>query len=91
MAKRPLRIPDRSEITDDTPLQLETAATLAFPDGAVSALALRNAAYRGDLEHERIGARVLTTLRWIQEFRERNRYPAIRAGKAAEHQAKKVA
>jgi hypothetical protein len=71
---RPL--PDRSEITDDTPLHLDTAARLAFPDGVVSGLALRNAAARGDLEYERLGGRIVTTLRWIGEWRERNRYPA---------------
>lgn len=66
----------RSEITDDTPLRLETAARFAFPDGAVSANALRSAASRGDLEHERLAGRVVVTLRWIREWRERNRRPA---------------
>lgn len=91
MAKRPLRIPDRSEITDDTPLHLATAAALAFPDGSVSALALRNAASRGELEHMRIGARVLTTLGWIKEFMERNRYPATRLRDLEKQQAEKTA
>jgi hypothetical protein len=65
-----------SAITDDTPLRLETAARLAFPDGGVSKNALRSAAARGDLEHERLAGRVITTLRWVREWRERNRYPA---------------
>ena len=76
MSKRPLPLPDRSEITDDTPLHLDAAARLAFPDGVVSGLALRNAASRGDLEYERLGGRIVTTLRWIREWRERNRHPA---------------
>jgi len=76
MPKRPGPLPDRSGIDDDTPLHLATAARLAFPDGVVSGLALRNAAYRGDLEYERLGGRLVTTLRWIREWRERNRYPA---------------
>lgn len=76
MPKRPRPLPDRSEIDDDTPLHLETAARLAFPDGVVSGLALRNAASRGDLEYERLGGRIVTTLRWIREWRERNRQPA---------------
>lgn len=76
MAKRPRPLPDRSEITDDTPLHLDTAARLAFPDGVVTGLALRNAASRGDLEYERLGGRIVTTLRFVREWRERNRQPA---------------
>lgn len=76
MTKRPRPLPDRSEVTDDTPLHFETAARFAFPDGVVTALALRSAAYRGDLEFERLGGRIVTTLRWIVEWRERNRHPA---------------
>ncbi|MCJ2070520.1 hypothetical protein MKK75_17250 [Methylobacterium sp. J-030] len=76
MPKRPRPLPDRSEVTDDTPLHLDTAARLAFPDGALSGLALRNAAARGDLAYERLGGRIVTTLRFIKEWRERNRHPA---------------
>lgn len=76
MPKRPRPLPDRSEISDDTPLHLDTAARLAFPDGVVSGLALRNAAARGDLEYERLGGRIVTTLRFISEWRARNRHPA---------------
>ncbi|TXN73402.1 hypothetical protein [Methylobacterium sp. WL6] len=68
--KRPHRIPDASEITDETPLLLEVAARLAFPDGSVSGLALRNAAGRGELGYERIGGRIYTTLAAIGEMRE---------------------
>jgi hypothetical protein len=42
----------------------------------VTGLALRNAASRGDLEYERLGGRIVTTLHWIREWRERNRHPA---------------
>lgn len=76
MPKRLRPLPDRSEVTDDTPLHLDTAARLAFPDGVVTGLALRNAASRGDLEYERLGGRIVTTLRFIKEWRERNRQPA---------------
>jgi hypothetical protein len=75
MLKRPIRVPDRSEITGSTLLHLTTAAALAFPDGSVSALALRNAASRGELEYVRIAGRVLTTLDWVDEFMERCRQP----------------
>lgn len=66
---------DHSAITDDTPLRLETAAQLAFPDGGVSKNALRSAAARSELEHERLAGRIITTLRWVREWRERNRHP----------------
>ena len=66
---------DHYAITDDTPLRLETAAQLAFPDGGVSRDALRSAAC-SELEHERLAGRIITTLRWVREWRERNRFPA---------------
>lgn len=76
MPKRPRPLPDRSEITDDTPLHVETAARLAFPDGVITGNALRKAAARGHLEYERLRGRIVTTLRFIREWRERNRHPA---------------
>lgn len=51
MAKRPLRIPDRSEITDVTPSHVNVAAAIAFLDGSLSWLILRNASQRGEPEH----------------------------------------
>lgn len=81
MPKRPIRVPDRSEITGSTLLHLTTAAALAFPDGSVSALALRNAASRSELEYVRIAGRVLTTLAWVDEFMERCRRPVRSAAK----------
>ncbi|UIY45572.1 hypothetical protein [Methylobacterium radiotolerans] len=84
MPKRLRSLPDRSETTADTPLHLDTAARLAFPDGVVTGLTLRNAAARGDLEYERLGGRIITTLRWIREWRERNRRPAKSAAERRE-------
>jgi hypothetical protein len=85
MKARSARLPDRDAITPNTPLHLETAAALAFPDGSISALALRNAAARGELEHMRIGGRILTKLAWIEEFTERCRHkPKGRAYGGAE-------
>ena len=66
--RRGVRIPDRAEITADTPLSLDVAARIAFPDGSVSGLALRNAATRGDLGHARIGGRIYTTLADIEHM-----------------------
>ncbi|KAB7786007.1 hypothetical protein [Methylorubrum populi] len=66
--RRGVRIPDRSEITADTPLSLDVAARIAFPDGSMSGLALRNAATRGNLGHAKIGGRVYTTLADIESM-----------------------
>ncbi|MDV2987652.1 UNVERIFIED_CONTAM: hypothetical protein Q9R58_25425 [Methylobacteriaceae bacterium AG10] len=66
--RRGVRIPDRSEITADTPLSLDVAARIAFPDGSMSGRALRNAATRGDLGHAKLGGRVYTTLADIESM-----------------------
>ncbi len=66
---RELRIPSRQEVAADDPLLLDVAARIAFPDGSVSGLALRNAARRGEIKVERLGGRLYTTLAWIGEWR----------------------
>jgi len=38
--------------------------------------ALRSAAAPSELEHERLAGQIITTLRWVREWRERNRFPA---------------
>lgn len=80
------RIPSREEIRDDTPLLLDVAARVAFPDGSVSGLALRNATTREELAYERIGGRLYTTLADIREMRKQCRGRAkVRAfGSSAE-------
>lgn len=62
MAKRPLKVPDRSEIQDDTPLRLEVAAALAFPDGGVSASGLRRERDNGRLVTFFVANKEFTTL-----------------------------
>lgn len=66
---RSVRVPDRSDVTDETPLLLDIAARLAFPDGSVSGLALKSAASREELVVERIAGRLYTTLAAIREMR----------------------
>ena len=60
-------------ITPTTPLLLEDAAKIAFPNGGMTALILRRQALRGNLAIERIGNRVFTTLADIEEMRKRCR------------------
>ncbi len=91
---------DRSEITNATPLSLDVAARIAFTDGSMSGLALRNAATRGDLGHAKIGGRVYTTLadiermvaaRWIKAEPRRSSWKRARAEDAeAEEEASAV-
>jgi hypothetical protein len=54
----------------DTPIRLERAARLAFPDGTMSATGLRKEAKRGRLVIERIAGRDYVTLEAIERMRE---------------------
>ena len=50
----------------DTPLRLDVAAKLAFPDGGVTAASLRREATAGRLVIERIAGKDFTTLHHIE-------------------------
>ena len=63
-------LPSKSEIDKDTPLRLALAAKLGFPDGSVTASALRREAARGRLVIERIAGRDYTTLHQIEAMRQ---------------------
>jgi hypothetical protein len=71
-----IRVPDRENITATTPLRLETAVKLAFPDGSMSVSALRRLAVGGKVTHEVIAGKYFITLAAIEEMRERCRVPA---------------
>jgi hypothetical protein len=60
-------------ITPDTPLPLEEALKIAFPRGGMTVSGLRREAARGRLVIEKIANRHFTTLRHIEEMRERCR------------------
>jgi hypothetical protein len=63
-------IPPPEKITPDTPLRLEIAAALAFPDGSMTASGLRRESARGRLVVERIAGKDYTTLAHIERMRE---------------------
>ena len=63
-------IPNRPDITEDTPLRLAEAAELAFPGGGMTASGLRKERDRGRLETVFIAGKEFTTLRAIAEMRE---------------------
>jgi hypothetical protein len=60
----------------DAPLRLAVAASLAYPDGSMSASGLRREAAKGRLVIERTAGKDYTTLRAIEEMRERCRVNA---------------
>src|SRR5262249_9547232 len=59
-----------AEIKPDTPLRLAVAAKMAFPDGSLTASALRRESLRGRLEIERIAGKDYTTLANIERMRQ---------------------
>jgi len=71
-----LRVPLSDEVRPDTPLRLSVAATLAFPDGSMTASGLRREGARGRLVIERVAGKDYTTLANIEQMRELCRVPA---------------
>jgi hypothetical protein len=63
-------------VTPTTPLRLEVAAELGFPDGSMTAAALRRLAVARKLEHEKIAGKYFVTLSAIEEMRTSCRVPA---------------
>jgi hypothetical protein len=59
-----------TEISANTPLRLAVAAKIAFPDGSITAQALRREASRGRLTIERIAGKDYTTLANIERMRD---------------------
>jgi hypothetical protein len=64
------RVPELDKVKPDTPLRLDIAATLAYPDGSMSASGLRKEAGRGRLAIERVAGKDYTTLANIERMRE---------------------
>jgi hypothetical protein len=62
-----------SEIGPDTPLRLDVAAQVAFPGGGMTASGLRKERDRQRLVIEKIAGKEFTTLRFIEQMRERCR------------------
>lgn len=60
-------------ITKRTPLRLEVAARLAFPDGSMKLAGLRREIARGTLDYEVLANKHYTTLADIEEMRRRCR------------------
>lgn len=54
--------PPRDDIGPDTPLRLDVAAAIAFPDGSITARSLLREAHRGNLAVMHIAGKTFTTL-----------------------------
>ena len=68
-------IPDQRCIAPDTPLRLDVAASLAYPDGSMTASGLRREAAKGRLVIERTAGKDYTTLQAIEHMRMLCRVP----------------
>jgi hypothetical protein len=68
-----MNLPAPETVTSTTPLRLETAAQLAFPDGSIGAPALRRLIANGQLEAEKICGKYFVTLGDIERMRQRCR------------------
>src|SRR5882724_5113975 len=71
-------------ITRDTPLRLEAAAKLAFPDGSMKLAGLRREIARGRLAYEVIAGKHYTTLADIDAMRELCRVKAADHGSTSD-------
>src|SRR5581483_3192874 len=76
---------DLTHVGPNTPLRLGVAASLAFPDGSMSASGLRREAARGRLVIERIAGKDFTTLANIERMRELCRVEAKGPGCGSEN------
>jgi hypothetical protein len=66
-------LPDPAAVRPDTPLLLDVAAALAFPDRSMTGSWLRREIARGRLEGWKAGGKIYTTLAAIEAMWERCR------------------
>jgi hypothetical protein len=86
-AKNARNMPALDQISRDTPLRLNVAAALAYPDGSMTPSGLRREAARGRLVIERTAGKDYTTLGAIEHMRELCRLEAKERGCGSEEHA----
>ena len=75
---------DRSAIGPDTPLRLDVAASIAYPDGSMTVSGLRSEIRKGRLECERTAGKQYVTLGGIERMRQKCRdVPKVPASTSA--------
>jgi hypothetical protein len=84
---RPKLVPSPDTITPTTPLRLDIAAQIAFPDGSVGVSGLRREIDRGNLRAEMIAGKLFTTLADIKTMRERCAVPTKARESSSENHA----
>lgn len=85
-SRTPFKV-DIDNITPTTPLRLETAARIAFPDGSMTLRGLRREAARGRLAIEVIAGKHYTTLSDIEDMRRLCRVQTKAAGAKSSQRA----
>jgi hypothetical protein len=80
-------VPALDQISRDTPLRLNIAAALAYPDGSMTPSGLRREAARGRLAIERAAGKDYTTLGAIEHMRELCRLGVKERGCGSEERA----
>ena len=70
MKRRHTNLVRSTEVGHETPLRLDVAAAIAYPDGSMTASGLRREAKRGRLVIERTAGKDYTTLAAIERMRE---------------------
>src|SRR6267142_724275 len=81
---------DLGNITPTTPLRLEAAARLAFPDGSMKLAGLRREIARGRLAYEMIANKHYTTLADIEDMRKLCRIQATALGSKSSQRAARI-
>jgi hypothetical protein len=80
-------MPSLDQVSRDTPLRLNIAAALAYPDGSMTPSGLRREAARGRLVIERTAGKDYTTLGAIEHMRDLCRLEARERGCGSEERA----
>jgi hypothetical protein len=75
-----LAVPDPSLINENTPLRLDQAVAVAFPQGGMTVSGLRREAKRGRLVIERVAGKDFVTLAAIEKMRKKCRVQAREPG-----------
>lgn len=77
-------------VTSTTPLRLEVAAKIAFPDGSMKLAGLRREIARGRLSYEVIAGKHYTTLSDIEDMRRLCRIQANAPGAKSSQRARAI-
>jgi hypothetical protein len=78
LRRTPAALPPLDRVEDKTPLRLDVAARIFFPDGSITGRSLEREAGRNNLDVMHIAGKTFTTLADIARMCERCRVPSSR-------------